>query len=119
MGYEVTDDEVAIILRPVMDEEGKWSMELKTGMTIGKNVSGLAGQASVDAALTMAAFLEYTQDFPEILDDLDDYKIDMLKELYPDYYAEAITELEEQEADYEKDGNVFYLNAWTKTQGNA
>lgn len=119
MAYELEDNEVAVILKPNMDEKGDWTMELVTGITIGKGVDGMSGQASIDAAITMAAFLEYSQDFPEILDDLDEYRLDMLKQLYPEYYAEAMEDLNEQGPDYAKDGNVFYLNAWTKTEGNA
>lgn len=118
MGYRLGSDEVAVLIKPVLDDDGEWTMELKTGITFGSDVNGVAGQAAVDAALTMAAALAFVQDNVDILDYLDEYKHDMLKELYPDQYAEALAEHEEAEG-YTTDGNVIRLNAWTKTEGSA
>ena len=118
MGYKLGSDEVAVLVKPVLDEDGEWTMELKTGITFGSDVKGVPGQAAVDAALTMAAALAFVQDNVDILDYLDEYKHDMLKELYPDQYAEAVAEHEESQG-YTKDGNVITLNAWTKTEGSA
>ena len=118
MGYKLGSDEVAVLVKPILDEDGEWTMELKTGITFGSNVNGIAGQAAVDAALTMAAALAFVQDNVDILDYLDEYKLDMLKELYPEQYAEALAEQDEVEG-YTTDGNVIRLNAWTKTEGNA
>ena len=118
MAYKLNSDEVAVLVKPVLDENGEWTQELKTGITFGSDVKGIPGQAAVDAALTMAAALAFVQDNVDIMDYLDEYKHDMLKELYPDQYAEALEEYEESQG-YTKDGNVITLNAWTKTEGNA
>ena len=118
MGYKLGSDEVAVLIKPVVDEDGEWTMELKTGITFGKDVKGISGQAAVDAALTSAAALAFVQDNEDIMEYLDEYKHEMLKELYPDQYAESLEEYENDRG-YTKDGNVIKLNAWTKTQGNA
>ena len=120
MGYTVKDDEVAILVKPVFDEDGNWTYELRTGMTIGSGVGNheQAGRAAMLAAINMSAALAYMQLYPDFEDELDDLRHDMLSELFPEIYAEAMEEVE-QEMKYEKDGNIIKLNAWTKTQGNA
>lgn len=118
MAYELGSNEVAVLVKPVLDEDGKWTMELRTGITFGSDVKGISGQAAVDAALTMAAALAFIQDNIDIMDYIDEYKHDILKELYPDQYAEALEEYEESQG-YTKEGNVITLNAWTKTEGSA
>ena len=118
MGYKLDSDEVAVLIKPIYNEDGEWVMELKTGITLGKDVKGEAGQAAVDAAITMAAALAFVQDNDDILDYLDEYKHEILKEMYPNEYAEALRE-DEEASGYTTDGNVIKLNAWTKTQGNA
>lgn len=119
--YTVKDDEVAVVIKPVLDNDGTWTYELKTGITFGNELekyTGEAGHAMLDAAISMAAALAYIQDYPDILDMLDDYKHDMLAEIFPDQYAQAMAE-QEAEDGYEKEDNVIRLNRWTKTQGNA
>ena len=119
MGYQLGSDEVAVLVKPVLDDDGEWTMELRTGITFGADVKGVPGQAAVDAALTMAAALAFVQDNVDIMDYIDEYKHDMLKELYPDQYAEAVKEYEEEEQGYTTDGNIITLTAWTKTEGSA
>jgi len=119
--YRVKSDEVAIVIKPVIDRDGEWTYELKTGITFGSNLDKYdqeVGHAMIDAAITMSAALAYIQDYPELLDMLDDYKHEMLSEVFPEQYAEAVADVEAEEG-YEKEDNVIRLNAWTKTQGNA
>ena len=120
MGYVVKDDEIAILLKPVFDEEGNWTFEIKTGMTMGKGVGEheQAGRALMLAAINMSASLAYLQMYPDFEDELEDLRHEMLAELFPEIYAEAVAEVD-KEMQYEKEGNVIKLNAWTKTQGNA
>ena len=119
--YRVKNDEAAIIIKPVFDDKGNWTYELKTGITFGNELekyTGEAGHAMLDAAISMAACLAYIQDYPEFLEMLDEYKHDMLAEVFPEQYAEAVAEQKAEEG-YEKEDNVIRLNKWTKTQGNA
>jgi hypothetical protein len=120
MGYVVKDDEVAILLKPVYDEDGNWTFEIKTGMSMGSAVGNNeeAGRSLMLAAINMAASLAYLQMYPDFEEELEDLRHDMLAELFPEIYAQAMAEVNE-EMKYEKEGNVIKLNAWTKTQGNA
>ena len=119
--YRVKNDEVAIIIKPVIGSDGKWTYELKTGIAFGNRLDKYedqAGHAMLDAAISMSAALAYIQDYPEFLEMLDEYKHDMLAEVFPEQYAEAVAEQKAEEG-YEKEDNVIRLNKWTKTQGNA
>jgi len=118
--YTVQEDEVAIVIKPIFDKDGNWTFELKTGISFGAKLADHeeAGRAALNAAISMAACLPFMQDFPEIEDELDDYKHDMLSEIFPDAYKATLEEIEEEEG-YESEGNVIRLNRWTKTQGNA
>ena len=119
--YRVKNDEVAIIIKPVIDDNGKWTYELKTGIAFGNRLDKYddqVGHAMLDAAISMSAALAYIQDYPEFLEMIDEYKHDMLAEVFPEQYAEAVAEQKADEG-YEKEDNVIRLNAWTKTQGNA
>ena len=120
--YTVKKDEVAVVIAPVMDSNGVWTYELKTGITFsGEDLAKLpdeSGHAMLDAAISMAAALAYIQDYPDVLDELEEYKHDMLAEVFPEQYAKVMAEQEDDEG-YEKEDNVIRLNRWTKTQGNA
>jgi hypothetical protein len=122
MGYELRDDELAVVLKPLYDENGNL-MSFRTGLAIGNSVGDeeAVGQLMMDAALNMAASLMYMESYPEFEDVLEDLKVTMLKEMFPDQYAEAEAEIEaEEQAAKEAYGdNVVNLKWWTKTQGNA
>jgi hypothetical protein len=123
MSYEVKDDEVAVIVKPVMDEEGKWTLELATGLAFGEISAAPmpAAHAAFEAALSMAASLTFLADYPEFEEELIEYKQEMLKDIFPEQYAAAEKEISDAEKEevYSKKGNVYTLNAFTKTQGNA
>lgn len=122
MGYEVKGNEVAIIVAPQYDEDGSWNGTLTTGMVIGGKIQeSLAGSATIHASLTMAASLIYADKYPDFEDALEDIKIDIVKDLFPEHYEQTIQELadEEEQKAYKKQGNVLSLNAWTKTKGSA
>lgn len=122
MGYELNDDEMAVVLKPMYDDEGNL-ISFKTGLTIGVSVGDdeVVGQLMMDAALNMAASLIYTQDYPEFEDVLNEYKAEMLQQMLPEKWAEAEAEVEaeEQAAKEAYSENVIDLKWWTKTQGNA
>ena len=74
---------------------------------------------ALDEAITLLAYYEVGMDFPEISDDIDMCKAEVLRRLFPEEYAQA--EAAEQEAPIEvsKDGNVYTLSFNTKTEGSA
>ena len=123
MSYKVKDDEVAVIVKPVMDEDGNWTLELATGLAFVEviNAPMPAAHAAFEAALSMAASLTFLTDYPEFGEELVEYKQEMLKDIFPEQYAAAEKELSDAEKEevYSKKGNVYTLNAFTKTQGSA
>lgn len=122
MGYELKDDEMAVVLKPMYDDEGNL-ISFKTGLALGVSVGDdeVVGQLMMDAALNMAASLIYTQEYPEFEDVLDEYKAEMLQQMFPEKWAEAEAEVEAEEraAKEAYSGNVVRLSAWTKTEGSA
>ena len=117
-GYALSTDEVAIIIKP---KEVKGDMVgVDVGLVIGKDVGKdeEVGRIAVMAAINMAASIAYLDTYPDFEEELSYFREALLKEMYPDFYAEALAEVEREEG-YSKEGNVIKLNAWTKTQGNA
>jgi len=118
MGHEIEDDEVAIIIKPDIGEDGDWSGELKTGLVFGNASHPLATRAAMDLALTMASCINVLEQFPELFDYFEDSRHELLKEMFPKAYAESELEVD-KEMDYTTDGNVIKLTKWTKTLGEA
>ena len=118
MGHEIEDGEVAIVIKPELDENGEWDGALKTGLVFGGNKHPMAMRAAMDLAMTMAATTNVLDDYPELYDYFDDARVELVKQMFPKAYAE--TELEiEKEMEYTKEGNVIKLTKWTKTLGEA
>ena len=118
MGHEIEDGEVAIIIKPEVDEEGEWNGSLKTGLVFGESQHPIAMRAAMDLALTMAASTNVIEDYPELFDYFEDARVELVREMFPKAYAESQLDLEE-EMDYTTDGNVIKLTKWTKTLGEA
>ena len=118
MGHEIQDGEVAIIIKPEINEKGEWDGSLKTGLVFGGNQHPMAMRAAMDLAMTMAATSIVLEDWPELMDYFDDARVELVKEIFPDAYAETQLEIE-KEREYTKEGNVIKLTKWTKTMGEA
>ena len=115
MGYEVKNDEMAVVLKPVYKDGFLESFRtgLAVGDTVGQNEE--VGQLQMDAALSMAAVLMYCSDHPGFEEVLADYKANLLKEIFPEQWAEAENEVTQEEGHH----NVIRLDVWTETKGNA
>lgn len=120
MGYEVKTGEIAIVLRPVM-EENDWSGAIQTGLIFGKEGNPDGQRAALDLAVTMAVAQRFLEENPEAEDLWDGYRSDLLQEMFPEHWSEAEAEVEaaEQAAKEVYSGNVIKLQAWTKTEGSA
>ena len=118
MGHEVKDGEVAILITPLVDEEGEWNGTLRTGLVFGGEQHPLAMRNAMDYALTMAAAAAVLEDYPELEDYFDEARHKIIKEMFPKQYAESELELE-KDMEYTTDGNVITLTKWTKTLGEA
>jgi len=99
MMYTVQEDEVAIIIKPIFDDNGVWTYELKTGISFGNKLGDYddAANAALNAAISMAACLPFIQDYPDFEDELMEYKESMLSEIFPDAYKAARKEIDEEE----------------------
>mgnify|MGYP000288115971 CR=1 FL=1 len=117
-GYTLDTDEVAIIIKPkgIKGEMVGVDVGLVIGKDVGKDEE--IGRVAVMAAINMAASVSYLDTYPDFEEELSYFREELLKEMYPDFYAEALAEVEQEES-YSREGNVIKLKAWTKTQGNA
>ena len=118
MGHEIEDGEVAIIIKPDLDENGEWNGALKTGLVFGDHQHPMAMRAAMDLALTMASSSHVLEEYPELFDYFDDARHVILQEMFPDQY-EASKLAIEKENEYTTDGNIIKLTKWTKTLGEA
>ena len=114
MAYEVKDGDVAIVISPVLDDEGAWTGVLKTGLVFGESQHPIAMRSAMDYGLTMAAASEVL----ELTEYFDDARHRILKELFPTQYAESELAIA-KEKEYTTEGNVIKLTKWTKTLGEA
>ncbi len=117
MAYEIKEGEVAIVLHPII-EDGEWTGSIKSGLIFGTQGSEEGMRAALDEALTMAAAQKFLELFPETWEDFADIRSEILREMFPSEYTDAEKELEEG-SKVRVEGNVYKLERWTKTEGNA
>ena len=120
MSYNLNPGDIAIILHPT-GEDGEWDGNVHVGIAFGKEYMEEGQRAALNMALTMAVSQHIIDDYPDIQDDFDFHKANMLQEMFPEIYAEAEKQISEQEYDetVKVQGNVYTLNAWSKTEGSA
>ena len=117
MSTDEIEGEVRLILRPDI-ENNMWTGNMTTGMFISPSDEEEGMRAAIDGAVIMIAALEYITDNPEFLEELVNYKLNVVKEFFPDIYREMEKQMED-EREYTTDGKVIRLTKWTKTEGNA
>lgn len=111
--------QIALVFTPVIDGD-EWTGDIHTGLVFGDEKYREAMAVAMDHAITMSATQFFLEDNPEYEEDFDEIKAVILKEMFPEQYAAAMSEYEDQKEDgYEVKGNVITLNKWTKTQGSA
>ena len=118
MSHEIEDGEVAIVIRPDIDEDGTWNGGLKTGLVFGPTKDEAATRSAMDLALTMAATMQVLDEYPDLFEYFDEAKVELVKEMFPEHYKQSTIELE-KEMNYTTEGNVIKLTKWTKTMGEA
>jgi len=101
MKLKIEKGEVAFLIR-ANEKEGQWDGTFATGLAFDQDKTTAATAGGL-----------------EVADELDEYREDILKELFPDAYEEALLELEGEKTEYETEGNVIKLSKWSKTFGNA
>jgi hypothetical protein len=116
MPYELSDEEFAIIIRPVNweEEDGTdWDGDCETAIGI-NNTCTLPSEITVhimDIATMMSTFLEVAAERPDIYA-LVKQRRDELMDLYSN-------DEEEDTVTVYKEGNVYTLDIWSKTKGEA
>lgn len=115
MPMEIGDNEFAIIIRPLnFTEDGTdWSGDVATGLAMSSESTIPPSVAAhlVDIATLMSAFLDVVNDYPEIYEIVADRRDELMGFLED--------EEERKRPTVSKDGNVYTLDIWTKTKGNA
>ena len=111
MGHDLDDDEIAIVISPKNYKDvNNWEGETNVSIAISPehNLPEPIINGIVDVATMMSAFLDLAHEQP--------YLYAQVKE-HRDYLI-AMDE-ENEKPVVTKEGNVYRLNKWTKTKGNA
>lgn len=112
MSYTLSDDEMALIVRPVMQDD-EWTGHIETGIAAcsESSIDDATQSTMVHYITLMAAFLSWANDNPKALDEVVAYRDGLLDEV-DDWSLDDGPEPPEGD-------NVIRLNRWTKTEGNA
>lgn len=107
--YEVKEDEVALIAKPLFGNDGKWKGDVATGIYVSPDLEPSIQAHMIHIVTLMSAFLDWVEDYPDILDAVEDHRNMLMEENMED----------EEKPEIVRDGNVLTLTQWTKTKGNA
>jgi len=120
MAYELNDDEVALILKPIkFDKDGNWSGLISTSLAVGIE-DGLEKSILADlvrCATFLSTFLDIAHEFPDIMEIVEERRDEMLNMLHQD--------LEEEKKGLPgikvktNSGKVIMFGPTTKTKGSA
>ena len=121
MAYKLNPGDVAVVLSPGTDADNEWDGTINIGISFGKEAISAGQREALDMALTMSVLQHVIDDYPDLEYEFDHYKADLLRTIFPEQYAEAEKQIQETEYDssVEVKGNVYTLNAWSKTEGSA
>tara|TARA_B100001094_G_scaffold323814_1_gene375340 strand:+ start:393 stop:728 length:336 start_codon:yes stop_codon:yes gene_type:complete len=111
MGHDLRDDEIAIVISPVGYEvPSEWQGDINVGLVISPDneIPEDIMTRVIGIATLMSAFLDVASDNPEIHDIVEEHRNYLMK-----------LDEEEEKPVVSKDGNVYTLDIWTKTKGNA
>ena len=110
MTHDIGDDELAIVIRPKnFDDDWKGEVDIELVASTESVIPPKIQAQMLNIATMMSAFLDVATEHPEVYD---------LVEEHRNYLMELELE-EEKSLDVIKDGNVYTLDRWTKTKGNA
>lgn len=115
MSYTIKEDEFALVIKPVLDDDGEWDGEIAAGITMGENkLVPLEIQRHMISVITLLnAFLAYAEDNPAVLEEVEEYRDELLRSTLG---TDVDTDIPDK---VEKPSNVIKLNRFTKTVGNA
>ena len=109
MGHTLRDDELAIVIRPQNYEED-WDGDCSIELVSSKDnpVPNVVMAHIMNVATLMSAFLDVASEHPDVYDLVEEHR----------NYLMGIED-EEEPLEVTREGNVYTLNSWTKTKGNA
>lgn len=110
MGYTLKDDEIAIVIAPVNDDDGTWQGGVSINVAINKG-NGIETEVMahlLNLATMMSCFMDIIEEYEDIYELVEDKRNEIMGIMQ-----------EEAKPKVTKEGNVYTLNAWTKTEGNA
>ena len=110
MGYTLSEDEIAIVIRPQNYEED-WNGDVSIQLASSNDspVPEMVMAHIMNIATMMSAFLDVASEHPDIYDLVEEHRNHLM----------GVDEEEEEALEVTREGNVYTLNAWTKTEGNA
>lgn len=115
MPLELADDEFAIVIKPLdyTGDGSDWQGDVSTGLGMSTECTIPPSIAAylVDIATLMSAFLDVINEYPDIYEIVADRRDELMGFLEE--------EDERKRPSVSKDGNVYTLDIWTKTKGNA
>ena len=112
MVFQLDDDEVALVIKPLYEANGEWEGDVATGVAMNETISlDLNIQRGMVNIITlMTSFLSYSDDKEELVDEVIKWREKLFAELDESPFAEYETD---------KDSNVITLTKFTKTKGSA
>ena len=120
VAYELADDEVALILRPIsFNADGEWSGLVSTGLAMGpeQSIDRTIVAELIKCATFLSAFLDIAHEFPDIMEIVEERRDEMIK-LFEQDAEEQRNGLPEVEIET-SGGNVIKFGPLTKTKGSA
>jgi len=120
VAYELADDEVALILRPIsFNADGEWSGLVSTGLAMGpeQSIDRTIVAELIKCATFLSAFLDIAHEFPDIMEIVEERRNEMIK-IFEQDAEEQRNGLPEVEIET-SGGNVIKFGPLTKTKGSA
>ena len=112
MRYELEDDEVALVIKPLYEANGGWEGDVATGVAMNETISLDINiqRGLVNIITLMTSFLSYSDDKEELVDEVLKWRDKLFEDLDESPFAEYETD---------KDSNIITLTKFTKTKGSA
>ena len=120
VAYELADDEVALILRPIsFNADGEWGGLVSTGLAMGpeQSIDRSIVAELIKCATFLSAFLDIAHEFPDIMEIVEERRNEMIK-IFEQDAEEQRNGLPEVEIET-SGGNVIKFGPLTKTKGSA
>jgi hypothetical protein len=112
MVFQLDDDEMALVIKPLYEANGEWEGDVATGVAMNEtiNLDLNIQRGMVNIITLMTSFLSYSDDKEELVDEVIKWREKLFAELDESPFA-----------DYETDdnSNVITLTKFTKTKGSA